>query len=55
MRFLHATWKSMIILQIDDIKNQKFNKIVHPMRPIHARNRKVHDLIVVSGIGQVIE
>jgi sulfatase maturation enzyme AslB (radical SAM superfamily) len=54
--FLHATWKSMIMLQIDDIKNQKFDEIVHTMRPpIHARNTKVHNLIVVSGIGQVFE
>jgi hypothetical protein len=53
MNILHATWKSIIMLQIDDLKNQKFDEIEHLMRPIHttARNTKVHNLIIVSGIG----
>ena len=55
MYFFHATWKSMIKLRIDDLEYQKFDEIVHPMRRIHTRNTKVHDLIVVSGIRRVIE
>ncbi len=36
MNILHPTWKTMIMLQINNIKNQKFDEIVHLlMRPMY--------------------
>ena len=45
----------MIMLEVDDLENRKFDANVQPMRPTYARKSKLHDLIVVSGIGEVIE
>jgi hypothetical protein len=55
MNILHAMWKSMHMHQIDDHKNQKFDEIVHLMQPMYTRSTKVHNCIVISGIGRVIE
>jgi hypothetical protein len=43
------------MLKVDDLENQKFDANVQPMRPTYTRKSKLHDLIVVSGIGEVIE
>jgi hypothetical protein len=41
MNILHATWRSLIMLQIDHLKNQtKFDEIVHLVRPIYTRNQR---------------